>query len=81
MSAILNRDAATLVLDVGKTGAGGTFSTDLLHAASGGGGGAIPNPPGGNVIDPPGQTWNFQYWHRTPSGVSGFSKALRVTFK
>ena len=66
--------------DAGATDGSGSLSTDLLNATSGGGGGGIPNPPGGNICSPPGQTWNFQYWHRDGPNPSRFSKAISVTF-
>ncbi|GEM_PF-1865886 len=66
--------------DLGVTDGSGSLSTDILNAISGGGGGAIPNPPGGNLCSPLGQTWNFQYWHRDGASPSKFSQALSVTF-
>ena len=67
-------------LDAGATNGSGSLSTDILNATSGGGSGGIPDPPGGNVCSPPGQTWNFQYWHRDGVNPSKFSKAITVTF-
>ena len=69
------------VKDVGVIDAGGNLSTDVLNAITGGGGGNIPSPPGGNLCVPPGQTWNFQYWHRDGLNPSRFSKAIAVTFQ
>jgi hypothetical protein len=67
------------VKDIGSTGGTGTLSVDLLNAMTGGGGGGIPNPPGGTLAA--GQTWNFQYWHRQPmQQPSSFSSAITVTF-
>lgn len=66
--------------DAGSTDGSGSLTTDVLNAASGGGGGAIPTV-GGNLCSPPGQTWRFQYWHRDGMGPSGFSKGLAVTFE
>lgn len=66
--------------DAGVIDGSGSFSTDLLNAASGGGGGNLPNPPGGNLCAPAGQTWNFQYWHRAGMNPSKFSQALSVRF-
>lgn len=66
--------------DVMFTDGAGNASLDLLNAVSGGGGGGIPNPPGGNICAPPGQTWNFQWWHRDGMNPSKFSKAISVTF-
>ena len=68
-------------LDAGITDGSGAMSTDILNAITGGGGGAIPGPLGGNVCAPPGQTWNFQYWHRDAGNPSKFSKAISVTFQ
>ena len=67
--------------DVGAIDGSGTFQIDLLNAVSGGGGGNLPNPPGGNLCTPVGQTWNFQFWHRNPGAPAGFSRALSVTFQ
>jgi hypothetical protein len=43
---------------------------------------AQPNGPAGT---PPGQTWNFQFWHRdsTPGGnpTSNFTRGLALTFQ
>ena len=64
--------------DVGKL-SGGSFSTDVLNAVSGGGGGNVPTC-GGNLFSPAGQTWNFQYWYRDRGNPSKFSKAISVTF-
>lgn len=64
--------------DIGLTDASGSLTTDILNAVSGGGGGNIPTI-GGNFCTPVGQTWNFQYWHRSGNS-SRFSKALSVTF-
>ena len=63
------------------TDGAGNASLDLLNTMSGGGGGGIPNPPGGNLCSPPGQTWNFQWWHRDGMNPSKFSKALSITFE
>ena len=68
-------------LDAGVTNGSGSMSTDILNSVSGGGGGNIPNPPGGNICSPAGQTWNFQYWHRDGMNPSKFSKAISVTFQ
>ena len=68
------------VQDVGAIDAAGTFSTDILNAVSGGGGGDIPTI-GGNLCTPAGQTWRFQYWHRGGgANPSRFSKGIEVTF-
>lgn len=69
------------VLDLGMTDGSGMLNTDILNANTGGGGGALPSPPGGNVCAPAGQTWNFQYWHRNGQNPSRFSKAISVTFQ
>jgi hypothetical protein len=63
--------------DVGPV-VGQAFSTDLVNGATGGGGGNLPNPPGGTLA--PGQTWNFQTWYRIGPGQSGFSEAITMTF-
>lgn len=68
-------------LDAGITDGSGTLSTDILNALTGGGGGAIPDPLGGNICAPLGQTWNFQFWHRDAGNPSKFSKAISVTFQ
>lgn len=65
--------------DAGVTDGAGAFSTDLLTATSGGGAGGVPDL-GGYFCAPAGQTWRFQYWHRS-GAQSSFSKALRVTFQ
>jgi hypothetical protein len=66
-------------LDAGAITTAGGFSTDIGNSLSGGPGYGIPSS-GGQVIQP-GDTWNFQYWHRRPAGqLAGFSEALRVTF-
>ena len=62
------------------TDASGTLSTDILNAATGGGGGNLPDPPGGNVCLPAGQTWQFQYWYRDGANPARFSKSISVTF-
>lgn len=64
--------------DAGQIDGAGVLVTDILNAASGGGGGNIPNL-GGNFCVPAGQTWSFQYWYRD-QGTSRFSRALRLTF-
>lgn len=69
------------VLDLGVIDGAGRLTTDLLNASAGGGGGGLPAPLGGNLCSPPGQTWNFQYWHRRPAALSGFSQAIAVTFQ
>ena len=68
-------------LDSGFTDASGSFSTDLLTATTGGGGGNLPGPPGGNLCSMVGQSWTFQYWYRNGAAPAGFSKALRVTLQ
>jgi hypothetical protein len=66
-------------LDAGAITTAGGFSTDIGNSLSGGPGYGIPSS-GGQVIQP-GDSWNFQYWHRRPAGqLAGFSEALRVTF-
>ena len=67
--------------DAALINGGGILSTDILNANTGAGGGALPNPLVGNICAPPGQTWNFQYWHRNSGSPSGFSQALAVTFQ
>ncbi len=52
-----------------------------VNANTGAGGGALPNPLVGNICAPPGQTWNFQFWHRNSGSPSGFSQALSATFQ
>ncbi len=39
--------------------------------------------PSGNVAVQPGETWNFQAWHRdaNPTSTSNFTDALSVTFQ
>ena len=65
--------------DVALISAGGTLSLDLSNTISGGAGFGIPTC-GGNIL--PGQSWNFQFWHRNPMGApSGFSEAIGVTFQ
>jgi len=65
------------VQDLGSV-VSGAHSTDLVNGNTGGGVGALPNPPGGFLA--PGQTWNFQTWFRVP-GSSRLSTAIRVTFQ
>jgi len=62
------------------TDGSGNASVDVLNAVSGGGGGNIPTI-GGNLCNPPSQTWNFQWWHRDGMNPSKFSKAIQVTFQ
>ncbi|MDE0913744.1 MAG: FG-GAP repeat protein [Planctomycetota bacterium] len=67
-------------LDLGAISAAGTFTTDISSSASGGPGFGIPSSGGASIQ--PGETWNFQYWHRNPAGApSGFSEAVSVAFK
>lgn len=66
--------------DAAQTDGTGALSTDVLNANSGGGGGSIPTI-GGNLCSSPGQSWNFQYWHRDGQNPSRFSKAISVTFQ
>ncbi len=58
-----------------RSGAGGTFfgTVDLN---------AMPQP-GGAVAVVPGDTWNFQAWHRdaNPSATTNFTNAMTVTFE
>ena len=57
----------------------GVLCTDIWNSATGGGGGGLPNPPGGSLGA--GQTWRFQAWHRAgPASPSRFSKGIEVTF-
>jgi hypothetical protein len=66
--------------DLGAISSGGTFSTNISNSLSGGSGYGLPGS-GGQSIQP-GETWNFQYWHRRPAGQpSGFSGALGLTFR
>ena len=65
--------------DLQAPGGSGTYSTDIFLGNTGGGTGALPNPPGGTLM--PGDTWNFQGWQRMPAGApTTWSKALSVTF-
>jgi len=67
------------VLDLGPISAAGMFFVDISNSASGGPGYGIPSS--GSAIQP-GETWNFQYWHRNPAGQpSGFSEAVAIQFK
>jgi len=58
--------------DAGAISATGTFSIDLLNAASAPGGG-VPTI-GGALCN--GNTWRFQYWHRAGMNPSRFSKGI-----
>jgi hypothetical protein len=58
--------------DAGAISASGTFSVDLLNAASAPGGG-VPTI-GGALCN--GNTWRFQYWHRDGMNPSRFSKGI-----
>jgi hypothetical protein len=58
--------------DAGAISASGTFSIDLLNAASAPGGG-VPTI-GGALCN--GNTWRFQYWHRDGMNSSRFSKGI-----
>ncbi|HIF40460.1 MAG TPA: hypothetical protein EYQ74_05115 [Planctomycetes bacterium] len=58
--------------DAGAISASGTFSIDLLNAASAPGGG-VPTI-GGSLCN--GNTWRFQYWHRAGMNPSRFSKGI-----
>ncbi|MCP3913994.1 MAG: hypothetical protein GY711_00380, partial [bacterium] len=42
--------------------------------------GALPTAPASAIL--PGETWNFQAWHRdhTPGLTSNFTEAMSVTF-
>lgn len=68
-------------LDSGFTDASGSFSTDLMQATTGGGGGNLPSPPGGNICSMVGQSLSFQFWYSNGTAPVGFSKALRVTLQ
>lgn len=48
-----------------------TISVDL---------GALPRPTGGPYAVQPGETWNFQLWHRDIGNTSNFTDGLSVTF-
>ncbi|HJM58115.1 MAG: hypothetical protein CMJ98_05770 [Planctomycetes bacterium] len=58
--------------DAGAISATGTFSIDLLDAASAPGGG-VPSI-GGALCN--GNTWRFQYWHRDGMNPSRYSKGI-----
>ena len=58
--------------DAGAISAAGTYSIDLLNAASAPGGG-VPSI-GGTLCN--GNTWRFQYWHRNGMDPSRFSKGI-----
>lgn len=58
--------------DAGVISASGSFSVDLLNAASAPGGG-VPTM-GGSLCN--GSTWRFQYWHRDGMNPSRFSKGI-----
>ena len=58
--------------DAGAISASGTYSIDLLNAASAPGGG-VPTI-GGALCN--GNTWRFQYWHRAGMNPSRFSKGI-----
>jgi hypothetical protein len=58
--------------DAGPISASGTFSVDLLNAASAPGGG-VPTI-GGSLCN--GNTWRFQYWHRDGMNPSRFSRGI-----
>ena len=65
--------------DLGPISSSGSFSTDISNSNTGGPGFGIPNSGGSGIQ--PGETWNFQYWHRNPIGQpSGFSEAISITF-
>ena len=58
--------------DAGAISSVGTFSIDLLNAASAPGGG-VPTI-GGALCN--GNTWRFQYWHRDGMNPSRYSKGI-----
>ena len=58
--------------DAGAISSSGTFSIDLLDAASAPNGG-VPTI-GGSLCN--GNTWRFQYWHRDGMNPSRFSKGI-----
>ena len=70
---------------------GGAVGRYVTQAASSGAAGevfvsvdltTIPQPTGNAVVQP-GETWNFQYWHRDAvmgTAVSNFTDGLSVTF-
>jgi hypothetical protein len=58
--------------DAGAISTSGTYSIDLLNAASAPGGG-VPTI-GGALCN--GNTWRFQYWHRDGMNPSRFSKGI-----
>jgi hypothetical protein len=59
-------------MDAGAISPSGTYSVDLLNAASAPGGG-VPTI-GGALCN--GNTWRFQYWHRDGMNPSRFSKGI-----
>ncbi|QDV05152.1 FG-GAP repeat protein [Planctomycetes bacterium Poly30] len=63
--------------EIQNSGANGTFLLDVDLSA-------IPTPLGAASVMP-GETWNFQAWHRDVNGsgqaTSNFSDALRITFR
>jgi hypothetical protein len=59
-------------MDAGAISPSGTYSVDLLNAASAPGGG-VPTI-GGALCN--GNTWRFQYWHRDGMNPSRFSKGV-----
>lgn len=61
--------------DAGAISSSGTFSMDLLNAASAPGGG-VPTI-GGSLCN--GNTWRFQFWHRDGMNPSRFSKGVSAT--
>ena len=61
--------------DAGAISASGTYSIDLLNAASAPGGG-VPTI-GGALCN--GNTWRFQYWHRDGMNPSRFSQGISGT--
>lgn len=61
--------------DVANSGSEGAIATALIGGATGGGSGDLPSTLGGTLQ--PGQTWNFQLWHRD-GGTSNFTDASTV---
>lgn len=67
-------------------GAIGRFNADIFDSGTAGAHaldvalGSVPTPTG-SVAVAPGETWNFQVWHRDGGASSNFTQAVSVTFE
>ena len=70
----LGSSIARFITQIGNTGPTGVISTDVDTSA-------IPLSPAVAVM--PGETWNFQFWHRdvNPTPTSNFTEGLSIDFQ